>query len=173
MSWMKMEISRGGVVPKSEIYQHGLWHRHRMVAGWVVNQNGEILIQRRHPNKSVYPDTWDQSVGGHISAGESSINAVIRETQEELGLELTLDNFRLIGMMKQIEETGKKVLRNIFDVYLISGYYKIEDMKIQESEVAEIKYVSLDWLNQHTFDKDSQSIIGDEKYEILLKYLKN
>ena len=39
----------------------------------------------RHPLREWYPDCWDL-VGGHVEAGESPHEAVIRECFEELGV---------------------------------------------------------------------------------------
>lgn len=46
-------------------------------------------MAHRHPERRWYPDCWDL-VGGHIEAGESAEQAVIRECNEELAI-LILD----------------------------------------------------------------------------------
>ena len=48
------------------------------------NDNGatEILLQKRKNNM------WDLAVGGHVESGESLTDAVIREANEELGIEI-------------------------------------------------------------------------------------
>lgn len=36
--------------------------------------------------KDTFPGLWDVSVGGHVTAGEGSLETAIKETREELGL---------------------------------------------------------------------------------------
>ena len=54
----------------------------------VINGKGEILLQKRSLSKDVQPGKWDTSVGGHVNMGETYLEAAIRETGEELGIEL-------------------------------------------------------------------------------------
>lgn len=48
-------------------------------------RDGLVLLAHRRPSRRWYPDCWDL-VGGHVEAGESSHEAVIRECFEELGV---------------------------------------------------------------------------------------
>lgn len=48
-------------------------------------RDGLVLLVHRHPLRTWYPDCWDL-VGGHVEAGESPHEAVIRECFEELGV---------------------------------------------------------------------------------------
>jgi isopentenyldiphosphate isomerase len=49
----------------------------------IVNGRGEVLLQRRPPDKE-NGDRWDKSVGGHVSAGEDFDVTLRREAGEEL-----------------------------------------------------------------------------------------
>ncbi len=49
----------------------------------LVNQEGLVLLQRRREDKE-NGGLWDKSVGGHVQAGESFDDALIREANEEL-----------------------------------------------------------------------------------------
>ncbi len=49
----------------------------------IVNGRGELLMQRR-PGDKENGGYWDKSVGGHVSAGESFDEALVRESREEL-----------------------------------------------------------------------------------------
>jgi len=44
-----------------------------------------VLLVHRHPSRKWYPNCWDL-VGGHVEAGESPHEAVVRECFEELGV---------------------------------------------------------------------------------------
>lgn len=49
----------------------------------LVNLGGEVLLQRRPPDKE-NGGLWDKSVGGHVSAGEDFDATLVREAAEEL-----------------------------------------------------------------------------------------
>ena len=75
------------VIDKAEAHKLGLWHK--AIHVWVVNDNNEILLQYRCKDKSFYPNTWDCSFAGHIGTGESSLETVLREGKEELGIDIS------------------------------------------------------------------------------------
>ncbi len=51
--------------------------------------DGTILLQKRSLGKDTSPGLWDVSVGGHVTFGQSYEEAVVRETREELGIDVT------------------------------------------------------------------------------------
>ena len=48
----------------------------------VFDCRGRLLIQRRAPEKFIWPDLWDVSVGGGVDAGETSRRGAEREFRE-------------------------------------------------------------------------------------------
>jgi isopentenyl-diphosphate Delta-isomerase len=75
-----------GRLPKRECIRQGLLHR--AVAVFLFNSVGELYIQKRAEDMAFYPGYWSASVTGHVSSGESYGGAAIRETKEELGLDV-------------------------------------------------------------------------------------
>ena len=59
---------------------------HKVVHVLVFNSKGELILQKRSMIKDVAPGKWDTSVGGHVNAGETLKDAVMREMEEELGI---------------------------------------------------------------------------------------
>ena len=55
----------------------------------VFDHQGRLLIQQRTPEKILWPDRWDVSIGGGVDAGETSRQAAERELSliHILGLE--------------------------------------------------------------------------------------
>lgn len=70
---------------RQEVHRDGDWHR--SVDVFVV-RGDELLLQKRCATKDSYPDMWDLSCGGHISAGESSLETAVRVRSSEFGLEV-------------------------------------------------------------------------------------
>lgn len=60
---------------------HGL----TMVVGALIHDTaGRIYVQRRSLERALFPGCWD-IVGGHVEAGESLLDALRREVNEETG----------------------------------------------------------------------------------------
>ena len=57
-----------------------------VVLGALVRE-GRVLLVHRSPSKRAFPDVWDLP-GGVIEAGESELDALVRELQEELGVQI-------------------------------------------------------------------------------------
>ncbi len=56
-----------------------------LVGAVLVNANGRAYVQRRSPDRPVFPDGWD-IVGGKVEPGESPTEALVREVREETGI---------------------------------------------------------------------------------------
>ncbi len=61
---------------------------HRAVELLILNSKGQVLLQKRSMSKDTRPGWWSTSVGGHVGKGESYEDAMQREIQEELGIEI-------------------------------------------------------------------------------------
>ena len=59
---------------------------HDVVAAALV-RGSTVLLCHRHPDRRWYPNVWDRP-GGHIDAGESPTDALVRELREELGIDI-------------------------------------------------------------------------------------
>lgn len=47
----------GRVLPKDEFHSKGFYYRE--VIGFIVNEHGEVLLQKRSPNKKIKPNLWE------------------------------------------------------------------------------------------------------------------
>lgn len=100
---------------------------------WIVNDNKELLIQKRALTEKRFPGKWSQTGGGVITE-ETSLDTVKRETKEELNLNINDNEIFYIGSY-----TRKK---DIVDVWLVEKNVNINEVKLQEEEVAEVKIVT-------------------------------
>ena len=59
---------------------------HRAFSLFVFNLQGETLLQRRHPDKRLWPGYWSNACCSHPRDGELLEDAVLRRAEQELGL---------------------------------------------------------------------------------------
>ncbi|MEI6866003.1 NUDIX domain-containing protein [Flavicella sp.] len=130
---------------KSIAHKNGYYHS--SVHIWFYTKDKQVLIQKRHKTKNTFPNLWDVSVAGHISYQETPIYAAIREIEEEIGLKIIDKELRNIGTSrhKHIHST-ELTDYELHHLYLGKLDIKIENLKIQEDEVAQIKLIPIDVL---------------------------
>jgi 8-oxo-dGTP diphosphatase len=87
------------------------------VGALLIGADGKILLGLRSPSKKVWPDHWD-TIGGHVEAGESLHEALIREIREEVGV--TPTEFRLIATVR--EKRPEIYGDALHHVYAVTGW---------------------------------------------------
>lgn len=166
-------IKTGQILSRNEIHKRGLWHRAIAVA--IVNENNEILLQQRSYKKDHNAGMWDISVAGHISTGQDALSAAAREINEEvsvnLGYKVSVKDFRyMFSYRKEQIFRENYIERQFYDFFILrENNLKAEDIKIQESEVEQIKFVSISELN--TMIENKELVERDAIYKALMDYL--
>ncbi|MCI8392888.1 MAG: NUDIX domain-containing protein [Clostridia bacterium] len=166
-------VKTGEILSREEIHKKGLWHRAIVVA--IVNDKNEILLQQRSLDKEKNAGMWDISVAGHISTGQDAISAAAREINEEvsvsLGYSVDIKDFRYMFSYRDIKKFSDDFTENQFyDFFILrKAGISIKDIKMQESEVKAIKFVSINELAEMI----DRNIIVDRKavYDELMNYL--
>jgi len=100
---------------------------------WVMNKRGQFLLQQRVATAKKFPNMWGQT-GGGAQTGESSWDTCVRESTEEIGFTPTLENSVWVGTFKRPN--------NFIDVWLVYADIEIKDLKLQSSEVQDVKWAS-------------------------------
>lgn len=167
-------IRTGEIVSREEAHRTGKWHRAIIVA--IVNGENKVLIQKRSEKKKKRPGMWDISVAGHVSAGQDSLSASMREVSEEVKVDFRWDiaakDFRYMFSYRCQEEFEDGTIENQFYDVFIMRETKIETaekVQFQEEEVSEVRLVSpseLDWM----INNDS-NFVHRPIYETLINYL--
>ncbi len=144
MEYLDVVDENNNLIGKNEerniIHEKGIWHRE--VAVWIMNEKGEVLLQKRAASKKQYPNKW-AICAGHIDAGESHEAAIIREMNEEIGMTLAIDDLEFLGVYK-VEEQTENIINNYFNyTYFLKTNWKIEDYTICLEELSEVKYIPL------------------------------
>lgn len=103
----------------------------------IINNKNEILLQKRSRFKRVNPSKWG-ICGGKVDFGETTIEAGIRETFEEIGIALNKDELKFLSTNKNEKAH--------FTVYYVRKNVDVNKCKIQEDELEEVRYFKIEEL---------------------------
>lgn len=119
-------MERGKPVPKGF---------YRMVVHvCIFGSDGKMLIQRRQPFKRSWSGMWDFTIGGSSVAGDTSLTAAIRETSEEIGVQLSPDELRRVLTIQT---------ECVFDdIYVVKKDLDEAALTLQYEEVEQVKWAS-------------------------------
>lgn len=161
----------GVTKPRSLVHQDGNWHK--SVHVWIFNGD-KLLMQKRSPEKDSHPNEWDISCAGHVTAGETSLEAAIKEIKEELDLDVLGPDFKLLFSLKSqsVQKNGTFINNEFNDVYLVERDLDISQIKLQTEEVSEVKWVSISELEDVAKNKTTGYVPHPEEYQKLVSYLK-
>ncbi len=137
----------GEVAWKSEAHRLGLWHRcfHCWIFSPETPSGGPYLfVQRRATGKETWPDRLDVTVGGHLGAGEETLQGGLREVEEELGLSVAAGDLVPLGTRRAELKIPAGLDREFQEVFLLMRSLSPEDLRLQEEEVAAVVRLQLD-----------------------------
>ncbi len=109
---------------------------HLVADVWLVNEDQEILLTKRHPDKP-YGLMWE-CTGGSVLAGETSVEGALRELSEEVGVRAEKEQLLLIHAIRQKER--------FVDTYITRQTVTIKNITIQQEEVVDAKFVTFEQL---------------------------
>lgn len=113
---------------------------HRGIGVVVLNNQGQILLQKRANNKDIYPGLYTISTSGHVNKGETYKQAAQRELLEELGIQAPIKREK-----KYILETEQETeMDYLFTSKHDGPFYPNKD------EVNELKFVNTGQVKGYT-----------------------
>lgn len=123
-----------------EVHAKGLMHRG--VHAIVYTPDNEIVMQKRSANLSWHPNEVEISAGGGVDAGETPLQAIVREIQEELGLIVAPENLRFLGKQKMFQRT--KHQKSHFFLYSYAVCLPKRNLKLSSdpTETSELFFIS-------------------------------
>lgn len=123
----------------------------------IKNDNNEYLIQKRVINKG---GKWSLT-GGHPKAGESSLEGITTEVQEELGINIKDEKIKL---MKTITHNDQ-----FYDIYYLKKNIDIEDIIIQEEEVEDVMWAT----KEEIIEMNKNNLFHKGDFDILKETIKD
>lgn len=109
---------------------------HLVVHVWIKNEYGQYLISQRSDTRPTFPLMWE-CTGGSVLKGENSLQGALRETKEEVGVDLSVENGKLL--FSKVRDKN-----NILDVWLFEYNGDISLENATTDEVKQVKWMSRD-----------------------------
>ena len=104
----------------------------------IQNSKGEFLVQKRSKQK----DGKYAFTGGHVKTGETSIQGMMAEIEEEIGLTVKPEELELIF-------SGREDKAQVFfDLYYMKKDLNISDLVLQEEEVESVQWSTIEEINK-------------------------
>ena len=93
---------------------------HPVVHLHIIDRFSRIYLQKRPLTKKIQPGRWDTAVGGHVSYGEHLLEALYRESYEELGFR----EFNPVHILTY--EFESDVEKELVNVYAAVGNFELK-----------------------------------------------
>ena len=129
---------------KANIFSKGLLHGASHVWIWRHNKDStEILVQKRAASKRTWPNRYDISAAGHIDLNEEPLAAALRETKEEINIDIELSRLKFFSIHRTRLTAEDGSIEN--ELQWLYTFYLPEDtsFEMQDKEVASLKWMSL------------------------------
>ncbi len=158
-----------GAMPRDKIHKKGL--KHKVVHCWITDKEKDeifIYFQQRSYNKSDFPGMYDIACAGHIDAGEKAENAMIRELEEEIGLNINKSELRYIGRKFETFEKNGFIDDEICEMYLLEvNNSTIFTLGEEVEDVVKVLFNDYEkWINGELKLLNARSIIYDKEIKL-------
>lgn len=133
---------------------------HRVTGVYVINDQKQLLCQKRSHLKDSDPGIWQNHFGGHVKSGESYEQNALSELQEEIGLQISESKLHFIGKIKN-------ELHHHHGMLYVYRWKNTDQVKLNDGEVEQVEWMTL---NQYIEKIKSQGQELNIRSEIV-KYL--
>ncbi|MEU7380034.1 NUDIX domain-containing protein [Streptomyces sp. NPDC042207] len=132
----------------------------------ILNHDGRAFAQRRGPDRRLFPDCWD-IVGGHVEPGESLLDALAREVEEETGWRLRRVR-RLLGITAWTGDDGSGMRRE-------ADYLVEVDGDLDHPALEWSKHTAYDWFGPDDLPRLKENRAPGEHliHDVIAKALRN
>ncbi|MFA5961174.1 MAG: NUDIX domain-containing protein [Parcubacteria group bacterium] len=137
-----------GAFKKKNIY--------RVSALWITNSRGEILLAKRHHSKAHHPGMWGPAVAGTVEKGETYLDNIIKEAEEELGLKNIKPE---LGPKTKIDGSY-----HFTQWFMLTIDKKADEFVLQEDEVEAVAWISPEELRKHAQERPEEFVSNMKKY---------
>ena len=167
--WDIYDINKNktGRTAERGVYKFEKGEYHIVVTGIIINSKNEILISKRAPHKR-HGLLWELS-SGSILAGETSLEGVLRELKEELGIDFTKEE---AIFFKEIRRD--RLLPDFKELWLFKKDIELTELTFPDGEAIDAKWVTIqEFMSMYEKEEIVPSVnFSIEDYNEALKLLK-
>jgi isopentenyldiphosphate isomerase len=162
-----------GQAERDEVHRVGLLCR--LVYVLFYTSDGEVILQKRSDTKKNDAGKLTTTVSGHVASGQSYLEAAVRETLEEAGVEVKESDLTNLGVMRADYVQGAYVsnaMRGLF-AYRYSG--TISDLTVEDGDGAGFVRLSVGELERQldTEPEKFAAVLTDKVGKDLIQGIKN
>lgn len=146
------------------VYEFKDGEYHLVVQAIILNTKNEILISKRAPFKK-FGGMWECN-GGSALKGETSLEGILREVKEELGIKFSKTEAIFLKEVKR-----EMVPANFKDLWLFKRDIKDEEITFPDGEATDFKWVSIDEFMEMFNNKEIVPTVdfGRDEYELAIR----
>jgi len=158
----------GKMEKRSVVHNKSLFHNE--VALWIIDkQNKQVLLQRRSADKKQNPNKL-ALCAGHVVENETIKQALRKEAQEELGIDINNYEVKKLIVVKNIKPTNCCFSHHFY----IINKFNLSDFNIQKEELSEVLYIDFNKLKKLTMQNDEEIVFKwNENYKKIFELLEN
>ena len=129
--------NKTGNLAERGVYKFKKGEYHIVVTAIILNMENEILISKRADFKR-YGGMWECN-GGSVLAGETSLEGMLREIKEELGITFEKEEAHFYKELKRNKE-----LPDFKEFWVFKRNIKDDEITLPDGEATEFKWVTID-----------------------------
>lgn len=159
--------NKTGKTAERGVYKLKEGEYHVIVNAIIMNSKNEILISQRAEFKE-FPLMWECN-GGSILKGETSLEGVLREVKEELGLEFKPEDAIYLKEVRR-----DRLPPDFKDLWLFRKDVDLKDVTFPDGEAVAAKWVSIEEFIKMYENKEIVPTVdfGIEEYNMALEISK-
>ena len=138
--------------------ERGSMENKNIVTLFVRNDEGDMLLQKRSKQKGGKYGF----ISGHVQEGETNSQGIIRETKEEMGINIDEKDLKLFYRVEEGQTN--------FNLYYMNRNLNIENLTLQKEEVEDAKWCSVEEIKA-IIDEDKLYKNHIDAFEIAINYL--
>ena len=165
--WDVYDINRnktGKVIDRHSNDRLSAGEYHLVTEAIIINSRNEILLTKRASTKQKYPLMWECTCGSCIK-GENTLQAILRELKEELGLNFKKNE---ANFYKTLRDDNAKDFK---DIYIFKKDIEYKDISFTDKEVIDCRWVTIEEFEKMKSENIIVSTIdfNKEDYEKCIK----
>lgn len=151
------------VLERNEL--HNLNMLHNEVTIYIINNYGEVLLQRRNKNRRFSPGKLGV-IAGHVSHNEKALDAAVRECKEEIGLNVSEKDINILCPRYLVLEDCNN---HFMYPYYVFSEKREDEFVIQREELDYVKWYKIDDVIDMIENGDNNILFKNDDIKYFLK----